>query len=122
MILAEVLIERSANALNRPFTYLYPFKDKLNIGVRVVVSFANKDVVGYVTNVREDKRNKEEYEKALAWTKEHCKEGRDDNPEFVDFLGEKRAIKFTPEQKEKQWEFTIKMYCIVKDLIHIKLG
>ena len=59
----------------------------------------------------------EAYEKALAWTKEHCREGRDDNPEYVDFLGEKRRIKFTPEEKEKQWEFTIKMYCIIKDLI-----
>ena len=52
--------------------------------------------------------NKEEYEKALAWTREHCKEGRDDNPDFV---------KFNREQKDKQWEFTIKMYCIIKDLI-----
>lgn len=57
------------------------------------------------------------YERALAWTKEHCKEGRDDNPEFVQFLGEKRRIKFTAEEKEKQWEFTIKMYCIIKDLM-----
>ena len=43
----------------------------------------------------------DEYEKALAWTKAHCKEGRDDNPEYVDFLGEKRRIKFTKEEKEK---------------------
>ena len=57
------------------------------------------------------------YERALAWTKEHCKEGRDDNPEFVQFFGEKRRIKFTAEEKEKQWEFTIKMYCIIKDLM-----
>ncbi|MBQ3573848.1 MAG: L-fucose isomerase, partial [Clostridia bacterium] len=27
------------------------------------------------------------------------------------------SVKFTDEQKEKQWEFTIKMYCIIKDLI-----
>ena len=26
-------------------------------------------------------------------------------------------IKFTPEEKEKQWEFTVKMYCIIKDLM-----
>ncbi len=50
----------------------------------------------------------EEYQKALAWTKEHCKEGRDDNPE---------SVKFTDEEKEKQWEFTVKMYCIIKDLM-----
>ena len=35
----------------------------------------------------------------------------------MEFLGEKRRIKFTKEEKEKQWEFTIKMYCIIKDLI-----
>lgn len=29
----------------------------------------------------------------------------------------KRRIKFTAEEKEKQWEFTIKMYCIIKDLM-----
>ena len=50
----------------------------------------------------------EEYQAALAWTKEHCKEGRDDNPDFVSF---------NREQKDKQWEFTIKMYCIIKDLM-----
>ena len=61
---------------------------------------------------------KEDYEKALKWTKEHCKEGRDDNPEYVDFLGKKTKIKFTDEEKAKQWEFTIKMYCIIKDLIN----
>ena len=59
----------------------------------------------------------EDVEKALAWTKEHCKEGRDDNPVEVDFLGEKRRIQFNREEKDKQWEFTIKMYCIIKDLI-----
>ena len=59
----------------------------------------------------------EAYQKALAWTKEHCKEGRDDNVEEVEFLGEKVRIKFTPEEKEKQWEFTVKMYCIIKDLM-----
>jgi len=52
--------------------------------------------------------NEAEYQKALAWTKEHCKMGRDDNPDFV---------RFSDEQKEKQWEFTVKMYCIIKDLM-----
>ncbi len=52
--------------------------------------------------------NEEEYQKALKWTKEHCKMGRDDNPDFV---------RFSDEEKEKQWEFTVKMYCIIKDLM-----
>ena len=43
--------------------------------------------------------------------------GRDDNPESVEFLGKDHRIKFTDEEKEKQWEFTVKMYCIIKDLM-----
>ena len=66
------------------------------------------DEVGILRRMEEGIYNEEEYQKALAWTKEHCKEGRDDNPEFV---------KFSDEQKEKQWEFTVKMYCIIKDLM-----
>ena len=83
------------------------------LGLRV----ESVDEVEILRRMEEGIYDHEAYEKALAWTKEHCREGRDDNPEYVDFLGEKRRIKFTPEEKEKQWEFTIKMYCIIKDLI-----
>ncbi|MCQ2791966.1 MAG: primosomal protein N' [Bacilli bacterium] len=80
MVLAEVLIERSANALNRPFTYLYPFKDNLKVGVRVIVSFANKDVVGYVIKVKIDKRSKEEYEKESGFVLNSIKSVLDKAP------------------------------------------
>ena len=83
------------------------------LGLRV----ESVDEVEILRRMEEGIYDHEAYEKALTWTKEHCREGRDDNPEYVDFLGEKRRIKFTPEEKEKQWEFTIKMYCIIKDLI-----
>jgi len=66
------------------------------------------DEVEILRRMEEGIYNEEEYQKALAWTKEHCKEGRDDNPDFV---------KFSDEEKEKQWEFTVKMYCIIKDLL-----
>ncbi len=66
------------------------------------------DEVEILRRMEEEIYNEKEFEKALAWTKEHCKEGRDDNPEFV---------KFSDEEKEKQWEFTVKMYCIIKDLM-----
>ena len=69
------------------------------LGMRV----ESVDEVEILRRMEEGIYVKEDVEKALAWTKEHCKEGRDDNPDFV---------KFSPEQKEKQWEFTIKMYCI----------
>lgn len=74
------------------------------LGMRV----ESVDEVEILRRMEEGIYNKEEYERALAWTKEHCKEGRDDNPDFV---------KFSREEKDKQWEFTIKMYCIIKDLI-----
>ena len=66
------------------------------------------DEVEILRRMEEGIYDHEEVERALAWTKEHCKEGRDDNPDFV---------KFNREQKDKQWEFTIKMYCIIKDLM-----
>ena len=66
------------------------------------------DEVEILRRMEEGIYNEEEYQKALAWTRAHCKEGRDDNPE---------SVKFSDEQKEKQWEFTVKMYCIIKDLM-----
>ena len=52
--------------------------------------------------------DKDEYEKALAWTKENCKEGMDPNDD---------SRKYSPEQKEKQWEFVVKMTLVVKDIM-----
>ena len=74
------------------------------LGLRV----ESVDEVEILRRMEEGIYDEEEYQKALAWTKAHCKEGRDDNPE---------SVKFTPEQKEKQWEFTVKMYIIIKDLM-----
>lgn len=65
------------------------------------------DEVEILRRMEEEIYDHDEFERALAWAKEHCKFGRDDNPDFV---------RFTDEQKEKQFEFTIKMYCIIKDL------
>lgn len=50
----------------------------------------------------------EEFKKALAWTKAKCKEGFDKNPE---------SMQNSPEVKEEQWEFVVKMMIIIKDLI-----
>jgi len=74
------------------------------LGMRV----ESVDEVEILRRMEEGIYNEAEYQKALAWTKEHCKMGRDDNPDFV---------RFSDEQKEKQWEFTVKMYCIIKDLM-----
>lgn len=54
--------------------------------------------------------DKEEYEKALKWTKENCivSEGEDFNPEH---------LKHNREQKDKDWEFVVKMTLIFRDLM-----
>ena len=52
--------------------------------------------------------DEEEYKKALIWTLEHCKEGRDFNP---------KDKQFGREQKDKDWEFVVKMTLIIRDLM-----
>jgi L-fucose isomerase len=52
--------------------------------------------------------NEEEFEKALAWVKENCKEGEDHNP---------ADKQFSRQQKDKDWEFVVKMTLIIRDLM-----
>lgn len=74
------------------------------LGMRV----ESVDEVEIIRRMTEGIYDEAAYQKALAWTKEHCKEGWDKNPDFVK----------TPDaKKEEQWEFTVKMYCIIKDLM-----
>lgn len=53
--------------------------------------------------------DEEEYKKALAWKKEHCPQGDDNvnNPPIVQ--GDERS--------EKDWEFTVKMTLIIRDIM-----
>lgn len=54
--------------------------------------------------------DKDEFEKAMAWTKEHCmtREGVDYNPDM---------IKTSREKKDADWEFVVKMTLIMRDLM-----
>ena len=56
-----------------------------------------------------------EYEKALAWVKEYCKEGMDINAgkNFPEVITKSR---FIPD--EKQWEFCVKHAIIVRDILY----
>ena len=75
------------------------------LGMRV----ESVDEVEIIRRMEEGIYDEAEFQKALAWTKAHCKEGWDKNPEFV---------RSSPEKKEEQWEFTVKMYLIIKDLLN----
>lgn len=50
---AEVLVEYGAKALDKKFTYIIPdnFKDKLQIGMKVIVPFGNTTINGFVVNI-----------------------------------------------------------------------
>jgi len=52
--------------------------------------------------------DEEEFRKALNWTKEYCKEGKDNN---------KPEIQKSREQKDREWEIMIKMTMIMRDLM-----
>lgn len=67
------------------------------------------DEVEIIRRMTENIYDEEEFQKALAWTNKHCKEGFDKNP----IETQKSA-----EEKEKDWEFVVKLMCIIKDLYH----
>ncbi len=66
------------------------------------------DMIELMRRIDEQIYDKEEYTRALKWTKENCREGKDNNS---------TKIQKTREQKDKDWEFIIKMTLIVRDLM-----
>lgn len=73
------------------------------LGMRV----ESVDEVEIIRRMTEGIYDEKEYQKALAWIKEKCREDFDKNPV---------EMQKTSVQKEKDWEFTAKMACIIKDL------
>lgn len=74
------------------------------LGMRV----ESVDEVEIIRRMSEGIYDEAEFRKALAWTKANCPEGFDKNPEFV---------RRSDGQKEKDWEFVVKMAVIIKDLM-----
>ena len=75
------------------------------LGMRV----ESVDETEIIRRMTEGIYDKDEFEKALKWTKEKCKEGFDKNPDYV---------QKSREEKDKDWEFVVKMMCIIKDLMN----
>ena len=73
------------------------------LGMRV----ESVDEVEIIRRMEKGIYDEKEYQKALKWVKEKCKPDFDKNPKEM----QKRAA-----EKEKDWEFTAKMACIIKDL------
>ncbi|MCD7710507.1 MAG: L-fucose isomerase [Porphyromonadaceae bacterium] len=68
------------------------------------------DLTEIIRRIKEGIYDKEEYAKAMAWTEKYCKvnEGKDYNP------AHKTKSR---EEKEKDWEFVVKMTIIMRDLM-----
>lgn len=75
------------------------------LGMRV----ESVDEVEIIRRMTEGIYDEKEFEKALSWTESHCKEGWDKNPDFV---------ARNEQQKQRDWEFVVKMACIIKDLMN----
>jgi L-fucose isomerase len=66
------------------------------------------DMTEIARRINEGIYDKEEYEKALAWTKAQCKEGKNYNPD------EKKKDR---ARMDEEWEFVVKMTIICRDLM-----
>ena len=75
------------------------------LGMRV----ESVDEVEVIRRMSEGIYDEAEYQKALKWAKEKCVMGFDKNPE---------ELQLTPEKKEEQFEFVVKMAVIIKDLMN----
>ena len=67
------------------------------------------DEVEIIRRMTEGIYDKEEFEKALAWAKANCKEGED--------VCNRKDLQKSREEKDKDWEFIVKMTLIVRDLM-----
>ena len=64
------------------------------------------DMSEFTRRLEEGIYDKAEFEKAYKWTRENCKEGRDEN-----------TVKRSQEEKDKIWATVVKMTLIAKDLM-----
>lgn len=75
------------------------------LGMRV----ESVDEVEIIRRMSEGIYDEEEFKRALAWSKEKCVRGFDKNPP---------ELQKSEEEKEKDWEFVVKMMVIIKDLMN----
>ena len=64
------------------------------------------DMSEFTRRLNEEIFDKEEYKRAIAWTKKYCKEGAD--------LNQKPSSR---ERKDREWEICVKMALIARDLM-----
>lgn len=78
------------------------FEDYLNMRCESV------DMSEITRRIEEEIYDEEEFEKALQWVKQYCREGEDVNDQ---------SIRLGREEKDQNWETVIKMTLIIRDLM-----
>jgi L-fucose isomerase len=78
------------------------FKDYLGMRTEFV------DLSEFIRRIEEGIYDQVEYQKALRWVRENCREGKDRNNE---------KVRHSQKQKEKEWETVVKMTIIARDLM-----
>lgn len=66
------------------------------------------DMIEIIRRMNEGIYDEEEFKRALEWTRKNCKEGPDQTPE---------GHRFSEEEKDEQWEFSVKTAMIIRDLM-----
>ena len=101
MQIVEVLIEYAKSSLNRPFSYFYNGKKKLVKGIRVLLDFNHRDIIGYVVKVEETNKTVEEYEEEKGFSISEIKDVIDDEPllneELLSLLDEVSSYYLVPK-------------------------
>jgi len=87
----------AGSIVDQPF-----FEQYLGMRVEVV------DMTEIIRRIHEGIYDPIEYQKAFAWTKARCKEGREYNPP---------AMQRTRAQKDSDWEMVVKMTLIARDML-----
>ena len=87
----------AGSIVDQPF-----FEEYLGMRVETI------DMTEFTRRINQGIYDPDEYEKALAWTKANCPEGEDHNDD---------AHKRTREQQDADWEISVKMALIGRDLM-----
>ena len=95
--LGNVSMGIAGSAVNDDFFERY-------LGMRV----ETVDMVEFIRRIEHNVLDQAEFQRALAWTKAHCREGKDHNPP---------ARQLSAAEKERVWEWSVKMAMIGRDLM-----
>lgn len=80
MKIVEVLIEYANYSLDRPFSYFYKGKKKLDVGFRVLLNFNNRELVGYVTKCYETDNDIKDIQEEMGFNIEEIIDVIDESP------------------------------------------